>query len=332
MTSLSTRRAFGRLLGGGSRGEGTSPSPRLDTIRYLANYLIVNGVFKALSDPTRRQVLQLLKEGPKSAGEWPTTFRCPNPRCRLTSRSLREAGLVHGDKQGKAIIYRLKMSVLEEALLEFSQLLGMNLVPAHDVHHLASDAQERNVLMRKEDPAQPLARGIRPRGQRRRALRAEPRRHRRGHGPASGANQRRPDACGVRQSNAETGGSVDDGASRQAVPVDSRGWEAGRSRSPDLLTRLLGLCSLTVARPAAAAAVATATLVTITHGARYSAAAVIRRPPAQLYSFCSPRQPRRGSDTRRDWQGTLTAGPAELRLVLHLTAEGPRLQGVARQS
>ena len=43
---------------------------------------------------------------------------------------LREAGLVQGDKQGKAVIYRVKMSVLEEALLEFSKLLGLNIAPA----------------------------------------------------------------------------------------------------------------------------------------------------------------------------------------------------------
>ena len=40
---------------------------------------------------------------------------------------LREAGLVDSDKQGKTIRYRLKMSVLEEALMEFSELLGLNL-------------------------------------------------------------------------------------------------------------------------------------------------------------------------------------------------------------
>jgi hypothetical protein len=34
---------------------------------------------------------------------------------------------VDSDKQGKTIIYRLKMSVLEEALMEFSELLGLNL-------------------------------------------------------------------------------------------------------------------------------------------------------------------------------------------------------------
>jgi DNA-binding transcriptional ArsR family regulator len=40
---------------------------------------------------------------------------------------LREAGLVDSDKQGKTIIYRLRMSVLEEALMEFSEVLGLNL-------------------------------------------------------------------------------------------------------------------------------------------------------------------------------------------------------------
>jgi len=40
---------------------------------------------------------------------------------------LREAGLVDSEKRGKAIIHRLRMSVLEEALMEFTQLLGLNL-------------------------------------------------------------------------------------------------------------------------------------------------------------------------------------------------------------
>lgn len=40
---------------------------------------------------------------------------------------LREAGLVDSEKRGKTIIYRLRMSVLEEALMEFTQLLGLNL-------------------------------------------------------------------------------------------------------------------------------------------------------------------------------------------------------------
>ena len=40
---------------------------------------------------------------------------------------LREAGLVQSEKRGKAIFYRLRMSVLEDALMEFTQLVGLNL-------------------------------------------------------------------------------------------------------------------------------------------------------------------------------------------------------------
>ena len=84
-------------------------------------------MFKALADPTRRQVLQLLREGPKSAGELSEHFPVSKPTMSAHFAVLREAGLVDSDKQGKNIMYRLKMSVLEEALMEFSQLLGLNL-------------------------------------------------------------------------------------------------------------------------------------------------------------------------------------------------------------
>jgi DNA-binding transcriptional ArsR family regulator len=99
----------------------------LDKYRQLANYLNVSTVFKALADPTRRQVLQLLRQGPKSAGELAEHFPVSKPTMSAHFAVLREAGLVDSDKQGKIIMYRLKMSVLEEALMEFSELLGLNL-------------------------------------------------------------------------------------------------------------------------------------------------------------------------------------------------------------
>ena len=89
----------------------------------------MSAVFKALADPTRRQVLQLLRQGPKSAGELAEYFPVSKPTMSAHFAVLREAGLVDSAKLGKAIIYRLKMSVLEEALMEFSQLLGLNLAP-----------------------------------------------------------------------------------------------------------------------------------------------------------------------------------------------------------
>ena len=100
---------------------------QLDKNRRLANHLNVSTVFKALADPTRRQVLQLLRQGPKSAGELADHFPVSKPTMSAHFAVLREAGLIDSNKQGKAIIYRLKMSVLEEALMEFSELLGLNL-------------------------------------------------------------------------------------------------------------------------------------------------------------------------------------------------------------
>jgi len=87
----------------------------------------VSTVFKALADPTRRRVLQLLRQGPKSAGELSDHFPVSKPTMSAHFAVLREAGLVDSEKRGKAIIYRLRMSVLEEALMEFTQLLGLNL-------------------------------------------------------------------------------------------------------------------------------------------------------------------------------------------------------------
>jgi DNA-binding transcriptional ArsR family regulator len=72
-------------------------------------------------------VLQLLRQGPKSAGELAEHFPVSKPTMSAHFAVLREAGLVDSDKQGKAVMYRLKMSVLEEALMEFSELLGLNL-------------------------------------------------------------------------------------------------------------------------------------------------------------------------------------------------------------
>ena len=84
-------------------------------------------MFKAVADPTRRRVLQLLRQGPKSAGELAEHFPVSKPTMSAHFAVLREAGLVDSEKRGKAIIYRLRMSVLEEALMEFTQLLGLNL-------------------------------------------------------------------------------------------------------------------------------------------------------------------------------------------------------------
>jgi len=81
-------------------------------------------VFKALSDPTRRRVLQLLRERPMSAGELSEHFPVSKPTMSAHFSVLQEADLIEAEKSGRTILYRLKMSVLEDALLGFAQTFG----------------------------------------------------------------------------------------------------------------------------------------------------------------------------------------------------------------
>ena len=82
-------------------------------------------VFKALSDPTRRHVLELLRQGPLSAGEISDHFAVSKPTMSAHFAVLREAGLVDAHKSGRVITYRLKLSVLEDALLGFARVFGI---------------------------------------------------------------------------------------------------------------------------------------------------------------------------------------------------------------
>jgi DNA-binding transcriptional ArsR family regulator len=85
----------------------------------------MSSVFKALSDPTRRRVLQLLRKGPMSAGELCDHFDVSKPTMSAHFAVLKEADLVHAEKAGKSVLYHLKLSVLEEALLGFAHSFGL---------------------------------------------------------------------------------------------------------------------------------------------------------------------------------------------------------------
>ena len=85
----------------------------------------MSSVFKALSDPTRRRVLQLLRNGPMSAGDLADQFQVSKPTMSAHFAVLREADLVHDEKVGKSVLYHLKLSVLEEALMGFAQTFGL---------------------------------------------------------------------------------------------------------------------------------------------------------------------------------------------------------------
>lgn len=82
-------------------------------------------LFKALSDPTRRRVLQLLRARPMTAGELADHFDVSKPTMSAHFAVLREANLVDATKKSTTITYRLKMSVLEDALLGFAETFGL---------------------------------------------------------------------------------------------------------------------------------------------------------------------------------------------------------------
>ena len=95
----------------------------------------MNSVFKAIADPTRRKVLELLRSGPKTAGELADHFPFSKPTMSAHFAVLREADLVDTRKNGKTVTYHLKVSVLEDALLGFAGLFGMGSgKPAHETN------------------------------------------------------------------------------------------------------------------------------------------------------------------------------------------------------
>jgi DNA-binding transcriptional ArsR family regulator len=85
----------------------------------------MNAVFKALADPTRRKVLELLRQRPMTAGELADHFPVSRPTMSAHFSVLREADLIEALKIGTTITYRLRLSVLEDALLGFAQLFGV---------------------------------------------------------------------------------------------------------------------------------------------------------------------------------------------------------------
>ena len=81
---------------------------------------------KALSDPTRREILQMLRSGSKSAGEISDHFEITAAAISRHLSVLKEADLIRDQREGKFIIYTLNTSVLEDVRLWVSNLKGEN--------------------------------------------------------------------------------------------------------------------------------------------------------------------------------------------------------------
>ena len=79
---------------------------------------------RALADPTRREILNLLKKGRLSAGEIVEHFSVSAAAVSRHLSVLKEADLITDTREGKYIFYQLNASVLEEILLWLAELKG----------------------------------------------------------------------------------------------------------------------------------------------------------------------------------------------------------------
>ncbi len=86
----------------------------------------VQNTLRALADPIRREILNMLKNGKMSAGDISNHFDVTAASISRHLSVLKEADLIRDQRQGKFIFYELNASVLEEILLWISDLKGEN--------------------------------------------------------------------------------------------------------------------------------------------------------------------------------------------------------------
>lgn len=82
--------------------------------------------FKALSDPTRRRILELLRDGDKTAGELAEHFDISKPSLSHHLATLRSAGLVSDERHGQNIVYSLNTTVMQDLIGWFMGFVSSN--------------------------------------------------------------------------------------------------------------------------------------------------------------------------------------------------------------
>ncbi len=86
----------------------------------------VNEVFKALSDPTRREILRMLSHGERTAGELAEPFDMTKPSMSHHFSVLKEADLIRSRREGQQIYYALNTTVVEDVVTRIWDLFGTN--------------------------------------------------------------------------------------------------------------------------------------------------------------------------------------------------------------
>jgi ArsR family transcriptional regulator len=90
---------------------------------------MAQNLFDALSDPTRRAVLRMLRAGSRPAGEIAEAFDLSKPTMSHHLRVLKSAGLVRSERRGTSVVYTLQSNVLEDVVAELVSLVAK---PAKD--------------------------------------------------------------------------------------------------------------------------------------------------------------------------------------------------------
>lgn len=86
----------------------------------------MQSAFRALADPTRREIIRLLRDGPKSSGEIAEHFDSAWPTVSRHLGVLREAELILSEKHGQQVVYELNTTVLDEVVAELLEWTGRN--------------------------------------------------------------------------------------------------------------------------------------------------------------------------------------------------------------
>ena len=84
----------------------------------------MNTLFKALSHPARRRIIEMLRKGPMASGDIAAAFDMSWPTVTGHLTALKEAGLVAAEREGTSMRYRLEISAVEEALAFLMDIAG----------------------------------------------------------------------------------------------------------------------------------------------------------------------------------------------------------------
>ncbi len=115
----------------------------VDLFRLLPKYQIMSDVYQALAHPVRREILAMLRQRAHSAGELADAFALAKPTLSGHFNVLKNAGLISAERKGTTLIYRINISVLEDAVAGLMDLFKVGAAPERAWHALRPEPRGR---------------------------------------------------------------------------------------------------------------------------------------------------------------------------------------------